>query len=61
MWDSPCRRFMYGLTIEDDQAKIWHFSRSAVTVTDPLKYLSVRHCRLSRSTSVESDGSVGRH
>jgi Fungal protein kinase len=37
----PCCRFVCGLTIENTTARFWHFSRSAVMVSEPFDIIKV--------------------
>ncbi|KAJ7744966.1 hypothetical protein DFH07DRAFT_977865 [Mycena maculata] len=38
--NDPRRRFTFGLTAEDYEARLWFFSRSCVVVSEPIHYLS---------------------
>jgi Fungal protein kinase len=42
----PCCRFVCGLTIENTTARFWHFSRSAVMVSEPFDIITVRNLHL---------------
>jgi hypothetical protein len=42
LYDNPCRRFIYALTIEDDSAKAWCFTRSRAVVSERFNFLQVR-------------------
>ncbi|KAJ6488470.1 hypothetical protein C8R47DRAFT_1215715 [Mycena vitilis] len=37
--NDPRRRFTFGLTAEDDEARIWFFSRACIVATQPIKYI----------------------
>ena len=40
--DDPCRRFVFGVTIEDAETRLWLASRAGVFVSDPFDYVEVR-------------------
>jgi len=41
MRTDPCRRFTFGITVEDSQMRLWFFARSHVMVTHPFNFLIV--------------------
>jgi hypothetical protein len=41
MRTDPCRRFTFGITVEDSQMRLWFFVRSHVMVTHPFNFLIV--------------------
>ncbi|KAJ7135387.1 hypothetical protein C8R43DRAFT_615718 [Mycena crocata] len=41
--DDPCRRFTYGVTLEDGDLRIWFFSRSNELVSAPFNITEVSH------------------
>jgi hypothetical protein len=39
--NDPCRRFVFGITIEDVILRLWCFARSGVMVTTPIQWIEV--------------------
>jgi hypothetical protein len=39
--NDPCRRFAFGITIEDDQLRLWLFARSGIMITMPVNWIEV--------------------
>jgi hypothetical protein len=44
MREDPCRRFVFGISIENKQARIWQANRADIFVSDPFDYIDVRLC-----------------
>ena len=42
MRDDPCRRAVFGMTIEDVNMRLWFGCRSSVIVSEPINFISVR-------------------
>jgi hypothetical protein len=40
--NDPCRRFCFGITVEDSSMRIWHCSRGGVMVTEHINWIKVR-------------------
>ncbi|KAJ7107218.1 hypothetical protein C8R43DRAFT_205007 [Mycena crocata] len=38
--NDPRRRFTFGLTAEDDDARVWFFSRACIVVSEPFAYIT---------------------
>lgn len=41
MRDDLCRRFTFGITVEDTQLRLWFFGRVGVLVSSPFNWLEV--------------------
>ncbi|KAJ6571781.1 hypothetical protein B0H19DRAFT_668547 [Mycena capillaripes] len=37
--NDPRRRFTFGLTVEDDEARLWFFSRACIVVSEPFSFI----------------------
>jgi hypothetical protein len=43
MREDPCRRFAFGITIEDTQLRLWLSNRAFLAVTEPINCFEVHH------------------
>jgi hypothetical protein len=41
MQEDPCRRFVYGISIEDNRMRIWQANRADIFVSEPFDYVEV--------------------
>jgi hypothetical protein len=51
MREDPCRRFVFGISIENNKTRIWQANRAGVFVSDSFDYVDVRLFRLSHGLS----------
>jgi hypothetical protein len=52
MRNDPCRRFSYGVTIEDCNMRVWFVSRGVASVTPSFGFMTVRASHSSPHTSL---------
>lgn len=50
MREDPLRRFALGITIEDTNLRIWHHSRSLLSVSTPIDSTTVCHLVVLRGS-----------